>query len=121
MHVLVVDDESLIRWAIADVLRSAGYDVVEASTATTAVRVLEQAREPFAAILLDYSLPDSTDLRLLAKVHGLAPRSRIVFMTAFGTPDLFEHARELGACCTLDKPFDMNSLPDTIHTIAAAA
>src|SRR5687767_7183600 len=62
--VLVVDDEALIRWSLAEVLGERGYTVSEAGDARTAVAAIEGAIDPFDVVLLDYRLPDSADLRL---------------------------------------------------------
>ena len=71
--VLVVDDEALIRWSLAEMLGERGYAVTEAGDARMAVAAIERAEEPFDVVLLDYRLPDSADLRLLEKVRRLAP------------------------------------------------
>ena len=63
--VLVVDDEALIRWSLAEMLGERGYEVTEAGDGRMAVAAIENAAEPFDVVLLDYRLPDSADLRLL--------------------------------------------------------
>ena len=52
--VLVVDDESLIRWSIKERLAHEGLTILEAGTAAGA---LEQASDAVDLILLDYRLP----------------------------------------------------------------
>jgi len=109
-RVLVVDDEPLVRWSIAETLRCHGCDIVEAGDARAAISaVVDPASRP-DAVLLDLKLPDSDDLSLLASVRRLAPRSAVILMTAFGTPELVDEARRLGAYTVLDKPFDLDEL-----------
>lgn len=108
--VLVVDDELLIRWAIAETLMSSGHTVLEAATGAAALHVLTRAPERLDAVLLDYRLPDSNDLTLLARVLRLAPGCPVILMTAFGSPEITQRARDLGAYDVLDKPFDMHDL-----------
>jgi DNA-binding NtrC family response regulator len=108
--VLVVEDESLIRWSIAETLAHEGHTVVEASDATTAVQALSEAREPIDVVLLDYRLPDSSDLALLASVRRLRPESAVVMMTAYGTPEVTKRALDLGVYRVVSKPFDMHGL-----------
>lgn len=110
LRVLVVEDEALIRWSIAETLAYRGHTVVEAGSASGAVSALHQACAPIDVVLLDVRLPDSDDLGLLADVRRLVPDSAVVVMTAFGTPEVMEGALELGAYRVLDKPFDMNGL-----------
>ena len=110
LRVLVVEDEPLIRWSIGETLATAGHTVVEASDATSAVRALHGGTEPIDVVLLDYRLPDSNDFGLLARIRRLLPRSIVLVMTAFGTPEITRGALELGAYGVMDKPFDMQAL-----------
>lgn len=108
--VLVVEDETLIRWSIAETLAQKGHRVVEASDARGAVRALSSEPEQIDVVLLDYRLPDSDDLGLLQDVRRLRPESAVVMMTAFGTPEVTKHALDLGAYRVLNKPFDIHGI-----------
>jgi DNA-binding NtrC family response regulator len=110
LRVLVVEDELLIRWSIAETLAHARHVVIEAEDGATAVRALRDSAEPVDAIVLDYRLPDSNDLTLLATLRRLSPNSAVILMTAFGTPEVAKGALDLGAYQVVHKPFDMNDL-----------
>jgi DNA-binding NtrC family response regulator len=108
--VLVVDDEALIRWSLAEMLGDRGYTVTEAGDGRMALAAIESAEEPFDVVLLDYRLPDSADLRLLEKVRRLAPTSRVIMVTAHNSPELAQGAAALGAYSVISKPFEVDSL-----------
>jgi DNA-binding NtrC family response regulator len=108
-RVLVVDDEALIRWSIAETLRSASFQVLEAGDGHEALDVLRND-EPVDVILLDYRLPDSNDLTLLAAIRRIAPGAPVIMMTAFGTPEIVRGALELGAVSVISKPFEMGEI-----------
>lgn len=109
VRVLVVDDEALIRWSIAETLRGSSFEVVEASDGREAMDVLKNHR-PVDVILLDYRLPDSNDLRLLASIRQTAPAAPVIMMTAFGTPEVVRGALDLGAVSVINKPFEMGEI-----------
>jgi two-component system response regulator AtoC len=111
--VLVVDDEALIRWSLAESLSDAGYVVTEASDGASAVAEASQG-QTFDAIVLDYRLPDSNDLHLLATIRGLQPAAAVVMMTAFGTPEMTSGALELGAYRVVAKPFDVHDMVNIV-------
>src|SRR6185436_12806683 len=102
LRVLVVDDEPLVLWSITEMLRSHGMEVEEASTANTALRAFTAQDGPPDAVLLDLNLPDSNDLGLLTMMRKLAPRTRVILMTAFGTPEVRAEARRLGVFSVID-------------------
>ena len=110
LRVLVVDDERLIRWSIAETLTHAGHTVVEAENGAAAVRALT-ADGPIDAVFLDFRLPDSDDLKLLATIRRLAPNSPVILMTAYGTPEVTRGAIELGVYQVMSKPFELHDLP----------
>lgn len=108
--VLVVDDEALIRWSLSEMLAERGYAVTQAGDGRGALTAIEQAPEPFDVVLLDFRLPDSSDLKLLATVRRLAPASQIIVITAHHSPELAQGAVALGAFRVVSKPFEVESL-----------
>src|SRR5215831_1190510 len=114
-RVLVVDDESLIRWSVAAALSSAGYDVLEAGDGETARRHAAQVGALDFAIL-DLRLPDTDGVTLLEDLRRLHPRCRFLIMTAFRTAALTALDR-LADVPIVDKPF---SIPDVIQVVDRA-
>lgn len=114
LRVLVVEDESLIRWAVAETLTDAGHKVIEAPDAATALRAVGQTSDPFDVVLLDFRLPDSDDLSLVERIRQQAPSSAIVMMTADGNPQMAEDAKVLGVYEVVPKPFDAALLEQVI-------
>ena len=108
-HILVVDDEPLIRWSVAESLSDRGVDVEQAPDAKSALRIVTNTALPFDGVVLDLRLPDMDDLSLLGTLRQLIPGASIVLMTAFGTPELVAEAKAMGAS-VLNKPFELDEL-----------
>jgi DNA-binding NtrC family response regulator len=115
LRVLVIEDETLIRWSIAETLAQEGHSVLEAGDARSAVEALTDPQEQIDVVLLDFRLPDSNDLGLLANVRRLQPESAVVMMTAFGTPEVTREALEMGAFGVVNKPFDIHGLGSLVR------
>lgn len=115
LRVLVVDDEFLIRWSIAETLESAGHEVLQAETGRDALSMLKDPRVGVDAVVLDYRLPDSNDFELLTQIRQLAPERPVIMMSAFGSREIAQGARALGAYDVLTKPFDLQHLHDLIR------
>jgi DNA-binding NtrC family response regulator len=105
-RVLVVDDDSLIRWAVGESLRVSGYDVVEASDRTSAMRALTSQKE-VDLVFLDLWPADTQDLQVLAAIRQRWPRLPLVLMTAYDSDEIRRKAVKLGVVTVLKKPFDM--------------
>lgn len=119
-RVLVVDDEPLVRWAIAETLRWHGHQIAEAADAGQALRALADPDLVPDVLVLDLRLPDCTDLRLLATIRSLRPSLPVILMTAFGTPELRDEARRLGVFAILDKPFELDVLEGLVGRASPA-
>lgn len=113
-HVLVVDDEPLIRWSVAESLSDLGYDVEQASDATSALRKVTTTAMPYDVVVLDLRLPDMSDLSLLGTLRQLLPHAALVLMTAFGTPEIFASAEAIGAT-VINKPFELTELTRIVN------
>lgn len=107
VRVLVVDDEPLIQWALQQALTDHGFAVTVAGDGQTALRAVAEASEAPDVVLLDYRLPDSDGLSLFKAIRGLLPHGQVILMTAFGTPEVMNHALDLGAFRVVTKPFEV--------------
>ncbi len=112
-RVLVVDDDPLIREALAAALDDEGLEPVTAPDGAAALaRLGQQARAgepPFAAILLDMRMPIMDGWAFAEAYRRLpAPRAPIVVLTA--AQDAVGDLQHLGARAILAKPFDLDAL-----------
>lgn len=78
IRVLVVEDETFIRMDVVDMLRAAGFDILEASDADEAIQSLERHSD-VRLIFTDIDMPGSMNgLRLAAAVRDRWPPVRII-------------------------------------------
>jgi DNA-binding NtrC family response regulator len=107
-HVLIVEDEKLIRWSIKARLEEQGYTVTEVDTGKKAFELWDQ--EDFDLMLLDFRLPDTTGVEILRRVKQQSPETSVVMMTAYGTVESAVEAMKLGAFDYLTKPVNLDEL-----------
>jgi CheY-like chemotaxis protein len=84
--VLVVEDEPLLRMAGADIVESAGFEVVEAANATEAVQILE-SRPDIRVVFSDIDMPAGLDgMKLAAIIRDRWPPIEIILVSGHGKP-----------------------------------
>ena len=105
--VLVVDDESLIRWSLVSRLKEEGYQTLEAGTAADAVA---QHREGADLVLLDVGLPDASGLTVLAQIKDADPDTLVIMLTAETGVETAVEAMKAGAFHYATKPFDLDEV-----------
>jgi DNA-binding NtrC family response regulator len=113
---LVVDDEALVRWAIAETLGDRGWNVAEAADAASAMRAFGEGQQATDVVLLDLRLPDSDDLRVLTFLRQRSPQTKVILMTAYGTPAVLAEAVRLGAI-VVNKPFEMEEIAALVNRV----
>jgi two-component system response regulator PilR (NtrC family) len=109
--VLVVDDEAAIAYSMRRFLSASGYEVDVAASLAEAHDKLRAAG--YGLVIVDLRLSTSDDLQgldLLRSLQSRQPRTRTMVLTAYGSPDLEEAARECGACCFLHKPQPLSEI-----------
>jgi CheY-like chemotaxis protein len=76
--VLLVEDEVLIRWATAGVLREAGFEVLDVESADAALPILE-GRSDIGVLFTDINMPGEMNGQALAyEVHRRWPSVRLL-------------------------------------------
>jgi DNA-binding NtrC family response regulator len=117
-HVLLVEDEGLIRLTLAETLEDAGYAVTEAVNGDEA-RILLDAANQFDLLLTDIQMPGSADGVDLAKdFHQRHPNSPVIYMT--GRPDMLARVGTLSCSeALLRKPFGPTQMLDALKTLLA--
>ena len=101
--ILLIDDEPLLRQAVARTLELEGYTVLQAPDAHRGLEALHEHVDEIGVILSDVKLPDGRGLDLLPRYKALAPLAEVVLMTAFGTIADGVRAMKLGAFDYLTK------------------
>lgn len=111
--VLVVEDETIIRLDIVELLTGAGYNVVaEADNGEEAIELAKQHTPD--VVLMDVQMPVMDGITAAERIveAGIAP---VVLLTAFSQPDLVERAQQAGAMAYVVKPFTEHDLIPAIE------
>jgi two-component system, NtrC family, response regulator AtoC len=116
--ILIVDDEKLVRWALAQKCAEYGCQSLEAATAEEALQLLQ--KEYVDAILLDVHLPDQSGIQVLEKLKQSGEMRPVIMMTADPQLEDVKAALRLGAYDFVSKPIQFEELSVTLQNAIEA-
>lgn len=115
MHLLVVEDDDIVRMLIVEVLDELGYKAIEADCAAAALRILEDPSQPLALLMTDVGLPDMRGEALARKAREARPLLPVLFASGYAESVEVPEGMHL-----IGKPFSIDQLRDKVVAILGA-
>lgn len=116
--ILIVDDEKMIRWTLAQALKSWNYVPIEVATVSEAIETY--SNELPEAVLLDIDLPDGSGLDLLREIKGQHPEAIVIMITGNVRVETTISALRGGAYDFISKPIHLEELKVSIRNALEA-
>ena len=113
MRVLIVDDESLIRMDLRDIIESCGHEVVAEGTNGVEALALCKKYKP-DIILMDVKMPELDGIEAVRQI-GFHHEAPVVLLTSYSQQDLIDKARDSGVYGYLIKPVREEQLVPTLE------
>ncbi len=115
-NILVVEDEELMRAILRELLEGAGYSVITADSAESALEAYSAAE--IAVTLTDIKLPGRSGIEFLDQIKSLDDEAVVIVITAFSSVDSAIAALRKGAYDYVTKPFVNEDLLQTVKNAA---
>ncbi len=109
-HILLCEDEAVIREFIVIHLRRQGHDVIEAATAEEALELYDRHRDVIRLAMLDVMLPGMDGFTLCERLREQNATLGILMLTARSQEEEKVRALKLGADDYVTKPFSPSEL-----------
>jgi CheY-like chemotaxis protein len=117
-HILLVEDEAFLRELVMEGLQEAGFSVVEACDGNAGVQAL-QSDLRIDVLLSDIKLPDIDGYQVAEAARSLRPDVKVILMTGYAPSPLPPTLRSV-VYRVLQKPFSLETLPETVTTALEA-
>lgn len=111
--ILVVDDNAIMRDAVAKVLGNAGYQVFQAADGDAAIADTHQ--RPVDLLITDLVMPGREGIETIQHFIQKFPRIPIIAMS--GMPEYLPMAKALGAAVALEKPIAFAALLQAVRSL----
>jgi PAS domain S-box-containing protein len=115
--ILVVEDEDELRAVFCEMLRSAGYEVLEANDGDAAVVTAAKSLRPIRLLITDVVLPSGSGPSTAADLISRYPGLRVLFMSGYTTRGIWDHESLPQGSFFLQKPFAGDALLRRVRAI----
>jgi DNA-binding NtrC family response regulator len=120
-RLLIVDDEESIRFSMSEYFEHQGYKVDTARDMEEAEKLIENT--DYKVLIQDLRLginrnPDG--LEIIKLVHSRHPDTRIIVLTAYGSAEMEDEARQCGADAFLRKPKPLSQVAQVVQGLLEA-
>ena len=117
-HILIVDEEEHLLWALERNLFPERDDVTvhTANSGEEGLEILEQ--ETVDLLISDIKMPGEIDgFQLILRAKEMAPDARVMIITAFGTHRIQNFAERMGISHYIEKPFTVDELRGAVQEV----
>jgi PAS domain S-box-containing protein len=114
--VLIVEDEEAVRRLAVTVLKSCGYQVLEAGNGPEALTFCEQYKGPIHLLLTDVVMPQMGGRELAEQLQFQRPEMRVIYMSGY-TDDAIVRRGVLTLGTLLSKPFTIEELTQKVRAV----
>ena len=112
-NILIVEDEPVTAWALAESLSEDGYDI---TTVDTAEKALAAARKGYPDLLItDLRLPRMGGLDLVRRLKSRRNGAAVIVVTAYGSPQVLRELEACGVHACFPKPFLVEQLRRSVR------
>jgi len=119
--ILVMDDEAMIRNLAALMLTRLGYRATTCSEGTEAVRLYRESfdgKEPFAAVILDMTVPGGMGGKEAAHlIREIDPGAVLVISSGYSADPFLDQGKEVQVNGKVAKPYNMKQLSDELARV----
>jgi two-component system cell cycle sensor histidine kinase/response regulator CckA len=117
--ILLVEDEGYVRDVACEILESAGYTVITATTAGEALAMFEQYG-PVALLVTDVVMPGMNGRDLSLRLTSRQPGLKTIYMSGYTDNAVIRHDFEAHSHTYLQKPFTMETLTNKVKEVLAS-
>jgi DNA-binding NtrC family response regulator len=114
-HILVAEDEAILRMMAVEVLTDAGHIVLDAPNGTEGLEMFK-AHPEIVLLISDIRMPGLNGFELAEAAMGMKPDLKVLFMTGYSQEPMPGRLSSAGIEF-LYKPFDLETLPDAVERL----
>ena len=108
--VLIIDDETMVREAVVDILGLRNIQVLQAGDGQTGLQVFQAHQDKIQLVLLDLSMPGLSGEETCIALRQINPRVKIILSSGYSQSEISERHAGLDVTAFLQKPYSAEDL-----------
>jgi len=117
--ILIVEDGDSVRATVVAIVKNYGYQVLEAESGATALKLAASHPEPIDLVLSDVQMPNMTGPEMVEKLKSIRPDIRVLYMSGHAESLVSGKALQKSSYAYIQKPFSPDDLAMRIKKLLA--
>ena len=114
---LLVEDETVVRQLVAEILESSGYTVLQAADGPSALEVARRHRAHISLLVTDVVMPGMSGPEVAQSVTAMRPGTLVLYMSGYTDSAIGHHGVLEPGIAFLQKPFSTDDLTRKVRTL----
>jgi len=115
--ILLVDDEEFLCDMGSQLLTRAGYTVLTATNGRKALDLYRKERIDISLVILDLIMPEMGGKECFQELVNINPKVKVILCSGFLSNGTAEEARVFGVRGSVEKPYNMRKLLETVREV----
>jgi two-component system cell cycle sensor histidine kinase/response regulator CckA len=119
-HILLVEDDDLVRRFLGQVLRMHGHTVFEAATSHGAASICKQEQGRIHLMVSDLRMPGTNGRQLAKELAHLQPEMKVLFVSGSADDTIVQRGVLDPETAFIQKPFTPDAFMQRVHEVLSA-
>lgn len=111
----MVEDESIVRRVIVQMLVALGFEVVEAVDGTQGIKAFAVHQARIRVVLMDLTMPEMDGETAFRELRRVAADVSVLFMSGYDAQDALSPLADTGRWGFIQKPFSLGALVEALE------
>jgi PAS domain S-box-containing protein len=115
--IMLVEDETVVRQLVAEILETSGYAVLQAGDGPSALELLRRHSDPIDLLVTDVVMPGMSGPEVASAVTTMRPGTHVLYMSGYTDSAIGHHGVLEPGIAFLQKPFSADDLTRKVRSL----
>lgn len=116
-HILLIDDEEIIRMTSGEILNELGYEVLSAASGDEGMALLKKNNDSISLVILDMSMPGKSGLDIYKEIKEFHPATKVLLTSGYKEDEQTEKMLNSTNDGFIQKPYTIDELNNRLSAM----